>query len=432
MGAHTLIVLDDDPTGTQLVEHVPVLLDVFDTPARQHAFANNPKAVHVVTNSRAAQPDTVTSLITDTLDALGDVAPDSPVLLRGDSTLRAHLYEEYVGVCEARHPGQTPPLLLVPALPSAGRITKGGVHLLQRDGEEIPLDATEYATDGVFAYTDAHLLWYAQQRSGGFFAAAEGFNCSREQLETGGALFVAETLARLAANGRPCVFAPDVTELAHLSIISKGLASATRQGIAVVVRAAPAFAAIHAGTLAPSLHPVKPALGTILIVGSYVPTTTRQLAHLKKARNLAVIQADVFALAADANAARTEQWRLAQQIDQALFASGLAVVATPRQRSQSTSNLSSGEQIATNFAATVKQVTQPFDALIAKGGITATFTAQIGLDAAYATVIGPVMTGISQWDIARLDAPNVRYFVVPGNVGDDACLTELVGLLAPI
>lgn len=432
MGTHTLIVLDDDPTGTQLVEHVPVLLNVFDTPARQHAFANNPKAVHVVTNSRAAQPDTVTSLITDTLDALRDVAPDSPVLLRGDSTLRAHLHEEYVGVCEARHPGQTPPLLLVPALPSAGRITKDGVHLLQRDGEDIPLHATEYATDGVFAYTDAHLLRYAEQRSGGFFAAADGLSCSREQLETGGASFVAEALTRLAASGRPCVFAPDVTELAHLSIISQGLASATRQGSAVVVRAAPAFAAVHAGTLAASLHPVQPAAGTILMVGSYVPTTTRQLAHLQTARNLAVIEADVLALAADAKAAQDEQQRLAQQIDQALATTGLAVVATPRERPQSTSNLLSGEQIATNFAATLKQVTQPFDALIAKGGITSTLTAQIGLDAAYANVIGPVMTGISQWNIARHHAANVRYFVVPGNVGDDACLTELVGLLAPI
>jgi len=431
VGEHPLIVLDDDPTGTQLVQDVPVLLDVFNDTARLRAFANNPPAVHVVTNSRAAEPSAVTKLIRDTLNTLLDVAPENPVLLRGDSTLRAHLLEEYVGVCEARHAGNTPPLLFVPALPSAGRITKNGVHLLQRDATETPLHDTEYASDGVFSYTDAHLLRYAQERSNGFFVATDGVTCSIKDLKTGGATHVCDVLTRLAESGKPAVFAPDVTEIAHLRIIAEGLARATAKGVAVVVRAAPAFAAVHAGTLAQRLVDVTPAAGTIVVVGSYVPTTTRQLAHLAKTRRLNVIEADVIALAADDQTASAESIRLAALIDDALNSRGVAVVATPRTRPNETINLAAGERIATNFAATLRHVTAMFDALIAKGGITSTLTAQIGLNTAHAHVIGPALTGVSQWQIQRDNDSVVRYFVVPGNVGDDACLTDLVALLDP-
>ena len=76
----------------------------------------------------------------------------------------------------------------------------------------------------------------------------------------------------------------------------------------------------------------------------------------------------------------------------------------------------------------MQHVTAGFDTVIAKGGITSTLTAQIGLNAAHAMVIGPALTGVAQWQIARSSA-HVNYFVVPGNVGDDACLTDLVGLL---
>jgi uncharacterized protein YgbK (DUF1537 family) len=324
-------VLDDDPTGTQLVHGVPVLLDVFDDDARHNAFAGQPKAVHVVTNSRAVDPADVTQLIVDTLDVLDDVAANAPVLLRGDSTLRAHLYEEYAGVCAARFDTDPAvPLLLVPALPSAGRITIGGVHSLIRDGQTVALHDTEYATDGVFSYPDAHLLRWAEQRSGGQFVAANGVTCDTQTLVDGGATYVAEVLQRLHTSGMKAVFAPDVTDLSHLEIISEGVRLAVQHGTPHVIRAAPAFAAVHAKTRATtSVTPAK-ANGLIVVVGSYVPTTTRQLHHLLTHLHTHPIIADVIALSSDD--ASTEQRRLARAIDDALHTAGIAIVATPRKR----------------------------------------------------------------------------------------------------
>lgn len=423
MSDTTQVILDDDPTGTQLVTDVPVLLDVFDRDARHLAFTNSPKAVHVVTNSRAYPPGDVTALLTDTLHALADVAPDAPVLLRGDSTLRAHLAEEYQAVCDVKFAGRHVPLMLLPALPTAGRITIGGTHMLVRDGETVPLTDTEYADDGVFTYTDAHLLRYAEQRTNGLFNAANGVTLTTGELEDGGATLVCDILKRLTQADMPGVFAPDITDETHLKIVSDGLTLARHRDIDTVVRCAPAFAAIHAGTRADTFTAFTPARGVIVMVGSYVPTTTRQLHHLTETAGVTPIIADVTALASGAPTG--EQQRLAAAIDHALHTTGLAVVATPRQRPQATVNLNAGETIARNYAATLRHVTGPFDTVIAKGGITSMMTAQVGLDAAHAHVEGPVITGVSQWRITR-STDTIRYLVVPGNVGDDTCLTTLV------
>jgi uncharacterized protein YgbK (DUF1537 family) len=217
-----------------------------------------------------------------------------------------------------------------------------------------------------------------------------------------------------------------VTDLSHLEIVSEGVRLAVQHGTPHVIRAAPAFAAVHAKTRATtSVTPAK-ANGLIVVVGSYVPTTTRQLHHLLTHLHTHPIVADVIALSSDD--ASSEQRRLARAIDDALHTAGIAIVATPRQRPETTINLAAGERIATNYAATLQHVTATFDTVIAKGGITATLTAQIGLHAAHAMVIGPALTGVAQWQVDR-NGSHVNYFVVPGNVGDDACLTDLVGLL---
>ena len=108
-------------------------------------------------------------------------APDARLVLRGDSTLRGHLLEEYRGVSATSIcPGEWPPLLLVPALPSAGRVTVGGVHLFERDGRRVPLHETEYARDGVFALRATRGCSRGRRSArDGLFAARAGGASSR-------------------------------------------------------------------------------------------------------------------------------------------------------------------------------------------------------------------------------------------------------------
>ena len=96
------------------------------------------------------------------------------------------------------------PLLLVPALPAAGRVTIGGVHMLERDGERVPLDRTEYARDGALAYSDADLGRWAEERSGGRFVAGEAVTIPLERLRRStGAAEVAAAIGSAARERAP-------------------------------------------------------------------------------------------------------------------------------------------------------------------------------------------------------------------------------------
>ena len=144
------------------------------------------RAVHLITNSRALPPDRVEPLVSDAARVAREAAADARVVLRGDSTLRGHLLEEYLGVRSVVASGRWPVLLLVPALPAAGRITVDGVHLFVRDGVPTPLHETEYANDGVFSYSSARLLDWAEERSDGLFRASDGAELSLAALRAGG------------------------------------------------------------------------------------------------------------------------------------------------------------------------------------------------------------------------------------------------------
>ena len=108
--------------------------------------------------------------------------------------LRAHVREEYEAVRDVAFPGQTPVLLLVPALPAAGRVTIDGIHSLEHNGRRVPLHKTEYASDGAFAYRSARLLDWADERSDGLFKAARGSELGLAELRSRGEVAVREML----------------------------------------------------------------------------------------------------------------------------------------------------------------------------------------------------------------------------------------------
>jgi uncharacterized protein YgbK (DUF1537 family) len=421
--ARPLVVLDDDPTGTQAVANVPVLLD-WDADLVTRVARGRP-SLHLLTNSRALLPERARERVQDAAETAVAALGRPRVWLRGDSTLRAHLLEEYLAVRDAAHPGRTPPLLLVPALPHplAGRITVGGTHMIERDGERVPLHATEYAHDPSFAYRDARLLQWAEDRSGGFFQAAAGLEVGRADADT-----VAAALLALHAAGTPAVCVPDAVTLADLEVIADGLRRAEAAGAEVIVRSAPTFVGVFAGNLA-SATVAPPAVdGSLLVVcGSYVSTTTRQLAALTDAHPRSVVEVDVLALASAEP--ESEIARAATAVSIVLERARTAVVSTPRERPAQTRSLEAGEQIAHNLARAVAAVEPAPAIVLAKGGITSAVVARVGLGARSALALGPLVDGVALWRLDGAAGRTIPYVVFPGNVGDDRTLLDVVELL---
>ena len=288
------------------------------------------RAVHLITNSRALPPDRVQPLVTGAARVAREAAADARLVLRGDSTLRGHMLEEYLGVRSVVAPGRWPVLLLVPALPDAGRITVDGVHLFVRDGVPMPLHETEYADDGVFAYASARLLDWAEERSDGLFRAGDGAELSLAALRGEGHATVSNTLCELGVRGRPAAFAPDAETEDDLAVIAAGLAAAESEGCEVIVRCAPAFAGVLAGTTAREPALLSGRERVLVVCGSYVPQTTRQLERLRDAYPGTLLEADVQELVHGDHEA--EARRLARRASELLDRMGLAVVATPRER----------------------------------------------------------------------------------------------------
>jgi uncharacterized protein YgbK (DUF1537 family) len=302
------------------------------------------------------------------------------------------------------------------------------VHLIEAGGRRVPLDETEYARDGVFAYMSARLVDWAEERSRGFFKAADGAEVPLEVLRSEhGPERLADTLARLAARHVPAVCVPDAELPEDVALVAQGLAYALGDGVAALVRCSPALVGPLAGTAALELAAPPQAHRALIVCGSWVPTTARQVDELLARRPGTLVEVDVEALVGRTPDAEIR--RVAARASALLETSPLAVVATPRARSQAAMTLAAGRRLAANLARIVPLVEPAPDVLVAKGGITSAVTLREGLGAAEADVVGPVLPGVSLWRAESAMGLQIPYLVVPGNVGADDLLAELVDLV---
>jgi uncharacterized protein YgbK (DUF1537 family) len=413
-----LVALEDDPTGAQTLVQAHVMLTWAEDDLRA---APDVTSLHLLTNSRALEPATAEQVVSEAARSARQAWPERRIVLRGDSTLRGHLLEEYRGYCAGLGWPASAPLLLVPALPSAGRITVGGVHFLVRNGHRTPIGQTEYATDSTFGYRASRVVQWAAERSGGLFAPADGVEIGIAALSSQGPEVVASALLRLARLGRPAVCVPDAESVDDLQLIAEGLLMADRAGAPIAVRCAPAFVGVLAGNTASELV-AMPGGRTLLVCGSWVPSSSEQLRHLTRTHGLTVIEASATDLADRSAAAVTA---LARLVDEALVSRGVAVLATERTRPAELRDLAAGERIASSLADVVGALKVRPDVIVAKGGVTSAVVLKRGLGARSAGVVGPVQPGVSLWSADGADGP-VPYVVVPGNVGGPSLLSDLL------
>ena len=151
-----IIVLDDDPTGSQTV-HSCQLLTRWDAVSLQAALLDDSPLFFVLTNTRgmdAARAAAVTREVCQNHKlALADLAAGGKVfnpifVSRSDSTLRGHYPVETDVMAEELGPFDGH--FLTPAFFEGGRITRDSIHYLMVNGVPTPVHETEFARDSVF------------------------------------------------------------------------------------------------------------------------------------------------------------------------------------------------------------------------------------------------------------------------------------------
>lgn len=410
-----VVILDDDPTGTQTSSDVDVVLDPRSDRLADLLSAGN-DAVFVLTNTRAVDAVTAAELVREVVGRARGAATQPAVVLRGDSTLRGHVVAELRAV-------STPSArwLICPAFPEGGRVTLDGHHWVRLADQWLPADQTEFAADPVFGYGTSHLLSWMKELDDG--RPAHGVAIS--DLRRSGGDAVADALVAMPPGG---VVLPDAVTRDDVALVVCGLLEAESRGLDVSVRGAATLAGLRAG-LAPRQCTVPPADGPVLVViGSHTDLAARQLADLVSTHAITpVVVPTDEAMTGRGDDVATD---LAPRLRKSFSRRGLAVLASERARSADHASLDHGAAVMNALTATVRAVADDVSAVVAKGGITAADVATAGLGAQTATVQGQVAAGVPLWSLDRPEG-RIPYLLVPGNVGVTTTLSSIVTGLVP-
>jgi len=444
-----LVVIDDDPTGSQSVAEVPVLTS-WEEDDFAWAFAQASPLIFVLTNSRSVDAQEAArrnrAAVVNAATVARSTGHSLTFLSRSDSILRGHFPQETDAIEHALVSIGAPALdgiVLVPAFPSAGRITVGGVHYLREGETLVPAAQTQFARDASFAYTHSDLREYVEEKTEGRVPAGDVTVIDLTSIRTS-----AEAIARIvepAVNG--AVLVADCVTDDDLRALCRGLALAESRGKVLLYRTGPAFVGARVGQVQPEPLDVTDALagadererGGLVVVGSHVDLTNRQLEALRTARpDILEIEIDVERLdltSRSDDGAATYLESIVRAITQGLRVNDVMIRTSRSLRTGASAeeSLRIARAVSAGVSAIVHAVASEVRPrfVIAKGGITSNDTASDGLDIRRGTIRGPLLRGlVSLWQAAEGLARGIPYVVFPGNVGDDEALVTVVGKLS--
>jgi uncharacterized protein YgbK (DUF1537 family) len=197
-----LVVLDDDPTGTQTCHDISVLT-VWDPATLCTEFSTAKKGFFILTNTRAIPPEETKTLITEiclnVAKAAKDVGKEFEIVLRGDSTLRGHFPLEPETVEEVL--GKVDAWILAPFFYQGGRYTINDVHYVMEGDMLVPASQTPFAEDATFGYKSSNLRDYVLEKAGSRFTKDDIRSITLEDIRVGGPKRVTEKLLSAPKSG---------------------------------------------------------------------------------------------------------------------------------------------------------------------------------------------------------------------------------------
>jgi uncharacterized protein YgbK (DUF1537 family) len=464
---HKLVVLDDDPTGTQTVHDVPVLT-VWDVETLRAEFAQPGTCFYILTNSRSLPANAARELNREIARHLCEavwrnegftIEPAHKrqlccraftLVSRSDSTLRGHYPVETDVLAEELGPFDA--TILIPYFEAGGRCTVADVHYVAEGDALIPAAETQFARDAVFGYRQSNLRAWVEEKTSARIQAGQVASFSVAELRTLSrtheptrAVFVKLLALRHGVTAIVNACAP-----ADMDFFAVATLWAEKAGGRYLFRTAAQFVAARLG-LEP--HPLwRPAGGTaafqppkterpegrpcgrntggLMVVGSHVPKTTEQLLRLLAAGTLEPIELSARDLLDGQGTTLTDavqrvNHHITSGRDVALYTSR-ALVTGP----DAAASLDIGARVSDALVEVVRQLSVRPRYLVAKGGITSSDLATRGLGVRRAMVLGQIMPGVPVWELGpETKFPGLPYVVFPGNVGGPEALENVIDKL---
>jgi len=438
--APKIIVLDDDPTGSQTV-HSCLLLMRWDVETLRLGLEDPAPIFFVLTNTRSMTPEDAAATTRDVCHnlklAIEQVGiRDFLVVSRSDSTLRGHYPIETDVIAEELGPFDAH--FLTPAFFEGGRITRNSIHYLNVDGVLTPVHETEFAKDSVFGYRHSYLPDYVAEKTSGKITADQVERLTLDDVRSG----CRDRLMQLHDNVCVAVdaetqadldeFATALLSVASTDVTSAGSSTGSSTGSASTGKR---FLFRSAASLLTSLaklgaQPIAPeAMSTFVregkpgafVVGSHVRKTTQQLEILLQEPGIVGVEIDVVRLrdGVDRQVLLDETLRA---VEVAHTAGKTPVIYTSREELQFENieaRLQFGVGVSGLLMDVVRGLPSTIGFLVSKGGITSNDVLSDGLALRSARLLGQILAGCS---VVRTPDNHPRFpqlpvVLFPGNVG---------------
>jgi uncharacterized protein YgbK (DUF1537 family) len=420
-----IIVLDDDPTGSQTV-HSCLLLMRWDVETLRLGLKDDAPIFFILTNTRSLTPEAAAFVTREVCHNLklalaAEKIEDFLVVSRSDSTLRGHYPIETDVIAEELGPFDAH--FLVPAFFEGGRITRDSIHYLIIDGVPTPVHETEFARDSVFGYNYSYLPKYVEEKTKGRIKENTVTRFLLADIRAGSL----ESLLQLENNHCGVV---DGEHQHDLNIFAVDVLTAASRGKRFLFRSAAsiltALAAlppqpIAAESMAKYVRGGKPGA---IIVGSHVKKTTQQLESLLQVEGTVGIEVNVGRLlenGVDESAKLLTE--ILENVKVVHNAGKTPVIYTSRQElafKDVKTRLDFGSTVSALLMDVVQGLPSDLGFLISKGGITSNDVLSTGLALTSARLLGQILAGCSMV-ITPSDHPlfpNLPVVLFPGNVGN--------------
>ena len=417
-----IVVLDDDPTGTQTVHNVPVITK-WSVEAIEYELNQQTPLFYILTNSRALVASEANALAVEIGQNIAQTKQDCWIVSRGDSTLRGHFPNEITALAHGLGWSGDYLTVLIPAFFEGNRLTKDDIHYLVEDQQWIPVAETPYAQDKTFGYRSSNLKAWVEEKTKGNIKASEVDSISIESLENEAEGEIVSQIEKAAK-----VLIVNALNQSHLNRFAQIVKQSARN---IIFRTGASFVnSLGEISKKPLLQKLDLANrnnqnGGLIIVGSHVPKSTAQLNELLKT-DITPLEFEVETFLQEHDKYLTDfsskiNIQLAENKDIVVFTTRNLMVGLNEDES-----LKISTRISEGLIKLVQELRVQPRFFIAKGGITSSDLATKGLGVKRAIVLGQIAAGIPVWQLgSEAKFPNMTYIVFPGNVGKDETLRNI-------
>ena len=433
-----IVVLDDDPTGTQTVRDITVLTG-WDVASLSQILSEEDAMVYILTNSRSFLPPQVQAMNREIACHLRQASQQTQrsfvIVSRSDSTLRGHFPLE-TDVLMDELGGGFDGVLVIPFFEEGGRFTINDIHYVAEGEFLVPAAETEYARDATFGYRSSNLKEWVAEKSGGRISPAQVASIGLDTIRHGGPAAVQQELMGLQ-NAQVCLV--NAASYRDMEVFVAGLLAAEEAGKRFIYRTAASFVRVRGGMEAfPLLQAAdfdfgEARNGGLIVAGSYIRKSSEQIAAVQALPNVISLEVGVPKLLTESER-QAEISRVVGLADEALSRGSEVLIYTSRQLitgADAAASLQIGQIVSQSLVEIVRRLTVKPAWIIAKGGITSSDVATKGLEIARARVLGQILPGVPVWQAgAGSRWPGMVYVVFPGNVGGPQAIAQVVRMLS--